>query len=136
MAEQSSTLTPTSTLNPTAGTERYDPANDPKRKAKSKDPGWKYGFWPDLTNKDIVQCIRCGKQMHAGVRRLKQHLAGGYGDVEKCPKSTTPIMKEMREYLFKNARNKPFELDDEGDGGEGGGEGDEVQEIQAQVGII
>ena len=33
----------------------YDPSNDPKRKAKSTDPAWKYGFWPDLNNKNVVQ---------------------------------------------------------------------------------
>lgn len=32
-------------------------AVDPKRKAKSSDPGWKYGFWPDPLKKDSVQCI-------------------------------------------------------------------------------
>ncbi|KAL6497141.1 hypothetical protein OROGR_029070 [Orobanche gracilis] len=62
--------------------EARDLSKDPTRKAKSSDPGWKYGFWPDLNNKDIVQCILCNKQVHAGIRRLKQHLAGGYGDVQ------------------------------------------------------
>jgi hypothetical protein len=27
-----------------------------------------------LNKKDIVKCILCGKIVHAGVRRLKQHL--------------------------------------------------------------
>lgn len=29
-------------------------AFDPKRKAKSQEPGWKYGWWPDDTKKDFV----------------------------------------------------------------------------------
>jgi hypothetical protein len=33
----------------------YDPAKDPKRKAKSKDPAWNYCYWPDLNKK------RCGE---------------------------------------------------------------------------
>ncbi|XP_042044210.1 uncharacterized protein LOC121789951 [Salvia splendens] len=32
-------------------------AKDPKRHAKSKDPGWKYGFWPYEGKRDMVQCI-------------------------------------------------------------------------------
>ncbi|KAL6579978.1 hypothetical protein OROMI_008002 [Orobanche minor] len=49
----------------------HDLSKDPKRKAKSSDPGWKYAFWPDLNNKDIVQCCLCNKKMHAWIRRLK-----------------------------------------------------------------
>ena len=30
----------------------YDPKSDPSRRAKSNDPGWKYGFWPDLKDKN------------------------------------------------------------------------------------
>jgi hypothetical protein len=36
-------------------------ATDPKRKARSQDPGWKFGWWPDTTKKDFVQCIFCSK---------------------------------------------------------------------------
>jgi hypothetical protein len=27
--------------------DAYDPSKDPKRKANSGDPGWKYGYWHD-----------------------------------------------------------------------------------------
>ena len=30
------------------GVEGHDPSKDPKRKAKSKDRGWKYGYWIKL----------------------------------------------------------------------------------------
>jgi hypothetical protein len=56
------------------------------------------------TKKDVVKSIFCGKIVHAGVRRLKQHLVGGHGDVAKCPKTTLAISKEMSDYLKKNAR--------------------------------
>jgi hypothetical protein len=87
-----------------ASKQHYDPAKDPKRKAKSKDPTWKYCYWPDLNKKDVVKCILYSKIVHAGVRRLKQHLVGGHGDVAKCPKTTSSINKEVHEYLKKNAR--------------------------------
>ncbi|KAL6535641.1 hypothetical protein OROMI_027015 [Orobanche minor] len=103
-------------------TEARDLSKDPTRKAKSSDPGWKYGFWPDLNNKDIVQCSLCNKQVHAGIRRLKQHLAGGYGDVQMCAKTTTSIIKEMQDYIRKNARKTVVPLDDDND--------DDVDEVE------
>jgi hypothetical protein len=62
---------------------------------------------------------RCGevhplwKNVYASVRRLKKHLVGGHGDVAKCLKTTSAISKEMSDYLKKNARRKPIELDDD-----------------------
>jgi hypothetical protein len=72
-----------------------------------------------------VKYILCGKIVHAGVRRLKQHLVGGHGDVAKCPKITSAISKEMHEYLKKNVRQKPLDLDDDKEGEKD----DEVQVI-------
>jgi hypothetical protein len=40
-------------------------AKDPKRHAKSKDPGWKYGFWSYEGKRDMVQCIFCKKVVPA-----------------------------------------------------------------------
>jgi hypothetical protein len=34
--------------------------------------------------KYVVKCILCGKIVHAGVRRLKQHLVGGHGLDSMC----------------------------------------------------
>jgi hypothetical protein len=64
--------------------ELREQAVDTKRKAKSKDPGWKYGWWPDPTKKDFVQCIFCKKVVPSGICRFKQHLAGGRGDAMGC----------------------------------------------------
>jgi hypothetical protein len=36
-----------------------------------------------------------------GIKRLKQHLAGGYADTKRCLKTTTEIRKDMRDYLQK-----------------------------------
>ncbi|XP_019178920.1 PREDICTED: uncharacterized protein LOC109174088 [Ipomoea nil] len=41
-----------------------------------------------------------------GNQRLKQHLAAGYGDVAKCPKTTTEIMREMQQYMQGTSRMK------------------------------
>jgi hypothetical protein len=77
---------------------------DSKRKARSQDPGWKYGWWPDPVNKDFVQCIFCMKVVPAGIKRFKQHLAGGYGDTMKCIKVPELISREMHAYLKKNSK--------------------------------
>jgi hypothetical protein len=46
---------------PSSVAGEYDPKSDPTRKPqKSTDPGWKYGFWLDLQNKDKVECTLCG----------------------------------------------------------------------------
>ena len=85
-------------------TAAYDPKSDSKRKAKSNDPGWKYGYWPDLADKNMVRCKLCDKNTKGGIKRLKEHLSGGFGDAAKCPKVTEEISKEMRNYILKNKR--------------------------------
>jgi len=77
---------------------------DPKRMARSQDPEWKYGWWPDPMKKDFVQCVFCKKIVPTGIRRFKQHLAGGYVNAEKCPKAPELVREEMHDYLKKNTR--------------------------------
>jgi hypothetical protein len=92
----------------------YDPKTDKARKAKSNDPGWKYGYWSNLGNRDHqVTCTLCDTMVCGGIKRLKQHLAGGYGDTKMCSKTTTAIRKEMRNYLESNKRKRPLFLDDD-----------------------
>jgi hypothetical protein len=80
---------------------------------KSNDPGWKYGYWSNLENRDLVACTLCDSMVCGGIKRLKQHLAGGCGDTKMCPKTTTAIRKEMRNYLESNKRKRPMFLDDD-----------------------
>ena len=46
--------------------------------------------------------------VRGGIKRLKQHLAGGYGDAVLCESKelTTEIRKEMSAYLEANKRKK------------------------------
>ena len=62
----------------------YDPTTDKARKAKSDDPGWKYGYWANLSNRNEVTCILCGNPQKGGIKRRKQYLAGGYADAKLC----------------------------------------------------
>ncbi|KAM3389449.1 hypothetical protein ACQJBY_011533 [Aegilops geniculata] len=111
--------------------EHYDPFKDPKRRpAKSKDPAWKYAFWPDLNRRLLLQCNLCGKQITSGPCRMKKHLAGGFTIVSMCTKTTLEIRKEMHDYLrthsfrFKN-------LDGDEGGEEDGEEGAEQEKCAA-----
>ncbi|XP_062203443.1 uncharacterized protein LOC133905698 [Phragmites australis] len=112
----------------------YDPKKDLKRKAKSKDPGWKYRFWPNINRKDVVQCMLCDKQVHAGIGRLNRHLAGGFTNVEKCAKTTTAIMREMNAYLSSTTRRKVVEIDseDEAEARQGAADDNEVIEVEEE----
>jgi hypothetical protein len=82
-----------------------DPKTDPKRKpAKSNDLGWKYGFWPTIGNRDVVQCCLCDRRITRGITRLNEHLVGGYGDVQKYVKTTTTIARQMQDAMKKKKR--------------------------------
>lgn len=107
--------------------DAYDPKKDPKRRAKSEDPGWKYAYWP-TEDKNVVECLLCKKIMSSGIKRMKQHLLGGFGDVLVCEKTTTAIKREMQAWLDKKRRKMPVEVDNSED--QGGGD-DDVQEVSA-----
>ena len=63
---------------PASVAAEYDPKTDPKRRpANSKDPGWEFGYWEDPKDRDKVTCKLCNKKIPGGVKKFKQHLAGG-----------------------------------------------------------
>ena len=105
-------------------------AKDPKRKARSQDPGWKYGWWPDPTKKEFIQCIFCKKVVPAGIGQFKMHLAGGYGDAMKCPKPPPIVQREMTVYLKKNTRTTIVALPVDGEQEQEANEEDEVTEVE------
>ncbi|GJN06726.1 hypothetical protein PR202_ga24482 [Eleusine coracana subsp. coracana] len=101
-------------------------AKDPTRKAKSKDPGWKYGFWPVLGKKELVQCIFfVRKKCMQGSNDSSNTWQGGYSDAEKCPGAGAKIRKELCDYLKSNART-PFVVIQQPADEEGGQSGPEV----------
>jgi len=64
----------------------------------------------------LVECVLCGTQVKARIKRLKEHLVGGYGDAIKCPKTTTEIAAAMEAALVKGRRRRVLNLDDDDDG--------------------
>ena len=81
-------------------------AEDKKRKTKPSDPGWKYRFWLDIGKKEFIQCIFCKKVVPSGIKRFKQHLAGGYSDVVKCGEAPELVRREMNGYLVTRSRTQ------------------------------
>jgi hypothetical protein len=79
----------------------YDPMDNPKRRVRSNDPGWKYGYWTKFGNRDKVTCNLYKTVTARGIKKLKEHFVGGYADTVMCSKTTTVIRKEMRAYLQK-----------------------------------
>ncbi|KAK4430785.1 hypothetical protein Salat_0840200 [Sesamum alatum] len=71
----------------------------PNISTKSKrDIGWEHVEMID-NNRMLTKCKYCGKEMKgSGVSRLKQHIAGGFSNVEKCEKCPVAISRAMREH--------------------------------------
>ena len=114
---------------PASVAAEYDPKTDPKRRpANSKDPGWGFGYWEDPKDRDKVTCKLCNKKIPGGIKRFKQHLAGGYGDVIICPHTNTELRKKMKAYLDGNKR-RPVYLDDEENAENSGEEDEDVVEV-------
>ena len=85
-----------------AGEAEMDPMLDPTRKPlRSNDPGWKYGYWTYPPGRDAVTCNLCKRKLTGGITRLKEHLAGAYGDALICLKTTTLIRIELEQALQK-----------------------------------
>jgi len=122
------------TESPASVNGEYDPTTDKARKAKSNDPGWKYGYWANLEDRNEVTCILCGNAQKGGIKRLKQHLAGGYADAKLCESKrlTTAIRKEMRDYLEQNKRKRPLFQDE----GEQAPNVVEVVDVEADASVI
>ena len=59
-----------------------------KKKVKLKDPGWKYAYWPKEHDKNMIMCELCGLVTNGGIKRQKEHLIGGFGDMKKCPNTS------------------------------------------------
>jgi hypothetical protein len=57
--------------------DSYDPLKDQSRRPKSNDPGWKYAYYVEAGKQELIQCALCPKQIKGGIKRVKQHLAGG-----------------------------------------------------------
>ena len=87
--------------------------------SKALDPMSVYSELVQLPNRQVLTCNLCGKNIFAGIGRLKYHLAKiPVFDVDACPNSTPEIMRIANQSLIDmdnkrdavEARKKELEL--------------------------
>lgn len=96
-------------------------------KGLRKDPAWKYAHQANPHDRNAFTCNFCGKISKGGVCRAKQHIVGGYRNVDACKNCPTHVKEEIKEYIAKKKQEKEqtklvpnfdeavFEDDDHGD---------------------
>ncbi|CAI9270821.1 unnamed protein product [Lactuca saligna] len=75
-------------------------------KRNSDDVGWEYGFIPDKSNMERLQCILCRKTFSRGISTMKQHIAHVTGNVSSCPKSTKDDQLKCKNFLNEGKLKK------------------------------
>jgi len=66
-------------------------AKDPKRKARSQDSRWKYGWWPDPTKANSLSNTSEGKQVEDFVLSMPF-----WNRVEFCLRASQPLLVALR----------------------------------------
>ena len=71
--------------------------------ASKHDIGWdhKESF---SSNRRIPKCKYCGKVIHGGITRLKQHIAHISGQVERCRSVPVEVSQSIRLYMSNNKK--------------------------------
>jgi len=72
---------------------------------KQRDIGWEHGT-PVGGSRKLVKCNYCGKQVHGGITRLKQHIAHVPGQVEGCLRVSKEISQIMRRHLSEGSKER------------------------------
>ncbi|KAL6326333.1 hypothetical protein AAG906_007838 [Vitis piasezkii] len=92
--------------------------------ASKHDIGWEHAE-PVGGSRRTTKCKYCGKVIHGGITRLKQHIAHISGQVEGCPRVPVEVshIKEKKERLLNSLNRENFYEIDEGDSD------DEIEEV-------
>ncbi|KAL6344388.1 hypothetical protein AAG906_039644 [Vitis piasezkii] len=73
-----------------------------------------------------TKCKYCGKVIHGGITRLKQHIAHIFGQVEGCPRVPVEVSHNVRQHMSNTSKEKAqenfYEIDD-------GNSDDEIEEV-------
>ncbi|XP_059659240.1 uncharacterized protein LOC132306061 [Cornus florida] len=73
----------------------------------SKDPAWNYCHLQNPQDRNAT-CNFCEKVMKGGIYRAKQHIVGGYRNVQACKKCPEHVKEEIREYMSKKKEEKEY----------------------------
>ena len=73
--------------------------------ASKHDIGWECAE-PVGGSKRTMKCKYCGKVIHGGITRLKQHIAHISGQVEGCPRVSVEVSYSVRQHMSDTLKEK------------------------------
>ena len=73
--------------------------------ASKHDIGWEHAE-PVGGSRRTTKCKYCGKVIHNGITRLKQHIAHISGEVEGCPRVPVEVSHSVRQHMFDTSKEK------------------------------
>ena len=73
--------------------------------ASKHDIGWKHAK-PVGGSRRTTKCKYCGKVIHGGITRLKQHIAHISGQVEGCPRVPVEASHSVRQHMSNTSKEK------------------------------
>ena len=73
--------------------------------ASKHDIGWEHAE-PVGGSRRTTKCKYCGKVIHGGITRLKQHIAHISGQVEGCPRVSVEVSYSVRQHMSDTLKEK------------------------------
>ncbi|RVW66251.1 hypothetical protein CK203_066386 [Vitis vinifera] len=73
--------------------------------ASKHDIGWEHAE-PVGGSRRTTKCKYCGKVIHGGITRLKQHIAHISGQVEGCPRVPVEVSHSVRQHMSNTSKEK------------------------------
>ena len=73
--------------------------------ASKHDIGWEHAELVGGSRR-TTKCKYCGKVIHDGITRLKQHIADIFGQVEGCPHVLVEVLYSVRQHMSNTSKEK------------------------------
>ena len=73
--------------------------------ASKHDIGWEHAE-PIGVSRRTTKCKYCGKVIHGGITRLKQHIAHISRQVEECPRVPIEVSRSVRQHMSNTSKEK------------------------------
>ncbi|RVW24208.1 hypothetical protein CK203_091363 [Vitis vinifera] len=73
--------------------------------ASKHDIGWEHAE-PVGGSRRTTKCKYCGKVIHGGITRLKQHIAHISGQMEGCPHVPVEVSHSVRQHMSNTSKEK------------------------------
>ena len=66
------------------------------------DIGWEHA--EPIGDSRTTKCKYCGKVIHSGITRLKQHITHIFGQVEGCPRVPVEMSHSVRQHMSHTSK--------------------------------